>query len=214
MKALGIRTPDVLTRVSEYVPEIIEMVQKIIANGYALVLQTQFIPQLLTLLCISYVAKEGTDGPKSVYFDTAAFTTAKQHHYGKLEPWSIGNNKLLAEGEGALAAGGEEKRNSNDFALWKASKPGEPAWDSPWGKGRPGWHIECSAMAGMILGKTMDVHSGGVDLKFPHHDNELAQSEAYFNNDQWVNYFLHAGHLHIDGLKVKTASQIEFLMLT
>jgi cysteinyl-tRNA synthetase len=184
MKALGIRTPDVLTRVSEYVPEITEMVQKIIDNGFG------------------YVAKESSEGPKSVYFDTAAFTAAKEHHYGKLEPWSIGNNKLLAEGEGALASGGEEKRNSNDFALWKASKPGEPAWDSPWGRGRPGWHIECSAMAGKILGKTMDVHSGGEDLKFPHHDNELAQSEAYFNNDQWVNYFLHAGHLNIDGLKM------------
>lgn len=71
-----------------------------------------------------------------------------------------------------------EKKSVNDFALWKASKSGEPWWDSPWGKGRPGWHIECSVMASAILGETLDIHTGGVDLKFPHHDNELAQAEV------------------------------------
>lgn len=71
-----------------------------------------------------------------------------------------------------------EKRSPNDFALWKRSKAGEPSWDSPWGKGRPGWHIECSAMASAICGETLDIHTGGVDLKFPHHDNEIAQSEV------------------------------------
>lgn len=71
-----------------------------------------------------------------------------------------------------------EKKSQTDFALWKKSKSGEPAWDSPWGKGRPGWHIECSAMASTICGKTLDIHTGGVDLKFPHHDNEIAQSEV------------------------------------
>lgn len=71
-----------------------------------------------------------------------------------------------------------EKHSPNDFALWKRSKPGEPAWDSPWGRGRPGWHIECSAMASTIFGPTLDIHTGGVDLKFPHHDNEIAQSEV------------------------------------
>lgn len=83
---------------------------------------------------------------------------------------------------------------------WKASKPGEPSWPSPWGEGRPGWHIECSAMASEVLGKVIDLHSGGSDLRFPHHDNELAQSEAYWSASgntrvQWVNYFLHTGHL-------------------
>ncbi|KAG5438763.1 hypothetical protein PCANB_002483 [Pneumocystis canis] len=96
----------------------------------------------------------------------------------------------------------EEKKASGDFALWKAAKPGEPSWDSPWGKGRPGWHIECSTMATEILGSEIDIHSGGIDLAFPHHDNEIAQSEAFFNNDQWVNYFLHIGHLHIEGQKM------------
>ena len=94
------------------------------------------------------------------------------------------------------------KRNPSDFALWKSSKPGEPVWDSPWGKGRPGWHIECSVMASAVLGDNMDIHSGGIDLAFPHHDNELAQSEAYYNCPQWVNYFLHAGHLHVEGQKM------------
>ena len=98
---------------------------------------------------------------------------------------------------GELTAAGGDKRNTSDFALWKTSKPGEPAWDSPWGKGRPGWHIECSAMASDVIGEVMDIHTGGVDLKFPHHDNELAQSEAHYCNKQWVNYFIHSGHLKV-----------------
>merc|ERR1719238_482360 len=109
----------------------------------------------------------------------------------------------MAEGEGALsAAKAGEKKSPNDFALWKFSKPGEPAWPSPWGPGRPGWHIECSVMASEVLGENMDIHAGGCDLKFPHHDNELAQAEAYWGHHQWVNYFLHCGHLHIKGLKM------------
>jgi cysteinyl-tRNA synthetase len=95
-----------------------------------------------------------------------------------------------------------EKRSLTDFALWKSSKAGEPWWESPWGKGRPGWHIECSVMASAICGESLDIHTGGVDLKFPHHDNELAQAEAYFDNDNWVKYFLHAGHLTISGCKM------------
>ena len=109
----------------------------------------------------------------------------------------------LKEGEGDLTVTGDgEKRSDNDFAVWKNSKPGEPSWESPWGRGRPGWHIECSVMASEILGESMDIHSGGVDLKFPHHDNELAQSEAYHGNDHWIRYFLHSGHLTIAGCKM------------
>ncbi|KAJ3343694.1 hypothetical protein HDU83_005544 [Entophlyctis luteolus] len=208
MDALNIRRPDVLTRVSEYVPEIVAFVEKIIANGYA-------------------YESEG-----SVYFDTHRFDKSPNHHYAKLEPWSASNMKLIQEGEGDLSAAnklGKKKRNDADFALWKSSKPGEPAWDSPWGAGRPGWHIECSAMAGDVLGEQMDIHSGGIDLAFPHHDNELAQSEAHYNCAQWVNYFLHAGHLHTEGqkmskslknfdsisdaLKTNTASQIRIMFL-
>ncbi|KAI9497931.1 tRNA synthetases class I (C) catalytic domain-containing protein [Zychaea mexicana] len=178
MKALNVLSPSVKTRVSEFVPEIVTYVKKIIANGYA------------------YEA----DG--SVYFDTARFDGHEGHHYAKLEPKSKGDIALIEDGEGSLGTKLQGKRSQNDFALWKASKPGEPVWDSPWGKGRPGWHIECSVMASAVLGDNMDIHSGGVDLAFPHHDNELAQSEAHYNCPQWVNYFLHAGHLHVEGQKM------------
>mmetsp|Transcript_17599 Transcript_17599/g.29164 ORF Transcript_17599/g.29164 Transcript_17599/m.29164 type:complete len:327 (+) Transcript_17599:208-1188(+) len=179
MTSLGVRPPDVLTRVSEYVPQIIQYIERIIANGFAY------------------------DSNGSVYFDVGKFSSDPSHSYAKLQPNAIGDASLLQEGEGALSSAyGSEKRSPGDFALWKRSKEGEPSWDSPWGPGRPGWHIECSAMASDIIGEKMDVHAGGVDLKFPHHDNELAQSEAYFKSDQWVNYFLHTGHLHIDGLKM------------
>eukprot|EP00736_Rhodelphis_marinus_P011170 Rmarinus@m.2364 len=177
MEALGIRPPSAMTRVSEYIPEIISYIEKIIENGF------------------------GYESNGSVYFNTVDF--AKSHVYCKLQPSAAGSTGLLAEAEGALSAGTEsEKRCQNDFALWKKSKPGEPEWDSPWGKGRPGWHIECSAMASDLLGKQFDIHCGGEDLRFPHHDNELAQAEAHYGHQQWVNYFLHAGHLHIDGCKM------------
>ncbi|KAG1654827.1 hypothetical protein FOA52_009108 [Chlamydomonas sp. UWO 241] len=178
LQALGCRNPDVLTRVSEYIPEIISYVEKIIANGMAY------------------------ESNGSVYFDTRSFRGCG-HTYGKLKPWAVGSALLAAESEANFET--SEKRSPTDFALWKASKPGEPFWASPWGAGRPGWHIECSAMASSILGAKMDVHTGGEDLKFPHHDNELAQAEAFYHDEgcrQWVNYFLHAGHLEIEGLKM------------
>mmetsp|Transcript_21159 Transcript_21159/g.38307 ORF Transcript_21159/g.38307 Transcript_21159/m.38307 type:complete len:803 (-) Transcript_21159:92-2500(-) len=182
MRALGIREPDVLTRVTEYVPQIIAFVEKIIGKGLAY----------------------KSNG--SVYLSLDAFQAAG-HNYRKLNPAGPGGEATsaaeMAEGEGALGGGeSSEKRNPNDFALWKASKAGEPAWDSSFGPGRPGWHIECSVVAGDILGERIDIHSGGEDLKFPHHDNELAQSEACFGCKQWVNYFTHTGHLHIEGLKM------------
>lgn len=154
MEALRVRPADIVTRVSEYIPEIVQFVEKIIERGYA------------------YEA----DG--SVYFNVAAFKASPRHDYAKLEPWSAGSANLLEEGEGSLGSKLRGKRAAADFALWKQSKDGEPSWPSPWGPGRPGWHIECSAMASEILGETMDIHSGGIDLAFPHHDNELAQSEV------------------------------------
>ncbi|KAI0026764.1 tRNA synthetases class I (C) catalytic domain-containing protein [Vararia minispora EC-137] len=179
MDRLRVRRPDTITRVTEYVPEIVVFVERIVDNGYG------------------YALEDG-----SVYFDTRAFDGAKGHVYAKLEPWSRGNRALLEEAEGALASTTGGKRSPADFALWKASKPGEPAWESPWGPGRPGWHIECSVMASAVFGESMDIHSGGIDLAFPHHDNEVAQSEAYHECHSWVNYFLHTGHLHIEGLKM------------
>lgn len=171
-----VQPPDVLTRVSEYIPQILKCISGILDNKFA------------------YVSNE------SVYFDTAAFS--KTHSYAKLEPENLGNTKLANEGEGSLSSGTSDKKNPSDFALWKKSKEGEPKWESPWGWGRPGWHIECSAMASDILGAVLDIHSGGEDLRFPHHDNELAQSEAFFGSQQWVNYFIHSGHLHINGCKM------------
>ena len=140
----------------------------------------------------------------SVYFDTHGFDGHKGHCYAKLCPNAADRTTaLIEEAEGVLSLSSvSEKKNPADFALWKASKPGEPAWPSPWGMGRPGWAIECSAMAGAVAPGVLDLHSGGIDLAFPHHDNELAQSEAQFDIPQWVNYFIHTGHLHISGLKM------------
>jgi cysteinyl-tRNA synthetase len=118
----------------------------------------------------------------SVYFDTVKFDRSPNHCYAKLEPHSASNVKLLSEAEGELSNSTTTKKNQCDFALWKLSKPGEPCWDSKWGSGRPGWHIECSVMASAVVGEQMDIHSGGIDLSFPHHDNELAQSEVINSN--------------------------------
>lgn len=178
MDALGILRPDVVTRITRYMDG---RVQKFIER--------------LEELGVAYCSAG------SVYFDIDVFQSMG-YHYRKLVPAMCASAKEMEEGEGALAAEDAEKRNPNDFALWKKSKPGEPAWESKWGPGRPGWHIECSVMATDINGEYLDIHAGGEDLKFPHHDNEMAQSEAYLKRSQWTNYFWHAGHLHIEGLKM------------
>jgi len=177
MTSLGVKEPDVITRVTEYVPQIVDYIQGIVDNGFAY------------------------ESNGSVYFDTTKFKS-KGYDYRKCKPGVDTTAEEMAEGEGALAGGGSEKRCINDFAIWKSSKPGEPSWESPWGGGRPGWHIECSVMASDVIGENIDIHGGGVDLMFPHHDNEMAQAEAYHQCNQWVNYFMHAGHLHIKGLKM------------
>ena len=134
----------------------------------------------------AYVAPSG-----SVYFDVTTYP-----HYGELsgrvhpEQWRQEEDVL------------REKRHPFDFALWKAWKPGEPYWESPWGRGRPGWHIECSVMSSRYLGDQFDIHGGGQDLIFPHHENERAQSEAFFGKRPWVRYWLHTGYLTISGEKM------------
>ncbi|XP_023703007.1 probable cysteine--tRNA ligase, mitochondrial isoform X2 [Cryptotermes secundus] len=161
MASLNIMPPTVVTKVTNFIPQIINFVQKIIDKGQA------------------YNTEDG-----SVYFDTKSYT-----QYGKLLP------NIPREDSSVTY-----KRSAMDFALWKGSKPGEPCWPSPWGPGagRPGWHIECSTMASDILGSNIDIHSGGVDLLFPHHENEEAQSCVYHGVGQWVNYWLHSGMEYTD----------------
>ncbi|MDR1959178.1 MAG: cysteine--tRNA ligase [Planctomycetaceae bacterium] len=142
---------------------------------------TEYMPHIIefTQSLIDKGIAYASDG--DVYFDVTKF-----RDYGKLSHRSL--EQML--GEGGLTA--EQKRSPCDFALWKAAKPGEPAWDSPWGKGRPGWHIECSVMSGCLLGETFDIHGGGLDLVFPHHENEIAQSEARYDKPM-AKYWMHNG---------------------
>ncbi|XP_026748800.2 cysteine--tRNA ligase, mitochondrial [Galleria mellonella] len=127
---------------------------------------------------MAYIASDG-----SVYFDTSKYPS-----YGKLQ-------RAQESGE----PNSDHKRNNMDFALWKGHKPGEPSWDVSWGEGRPGWHIECSAMVSKVFGSQLDFHAGGIDLQFPHHENEETQSCAFHNMRQWANYWIHVGHLHVKG---------------
>ncbi len=165
---LGLAKPDMEPRATEYVPQIVAMIAKLIERDYA------------------YVAPNGD----------VMYAVAKFAGYGKL------SGKILADlRAGARVEIDEAKRDPVDFVLWKHAKPGEPAWESPWGPGRPGWHIECSAMSTALLGTTFDLHGGGMDLKFPHHENEIAQSCAA-TGDRFVNLWVHNGFVNIDDEKM------------
>jgi cysteinyl-tRNA synthetase len=183
---LRIRAPHAYPKVSEHIAGIVEMTQTLIKKGHAYVGQTGPAHP------VSGSPAAGKDDGQSVYFSVAS-----DPDYGKLS--HLDREKML-EGVRKDVAGG--KRDAADFALWKATKPNEGvAWDSPWGKGRPGWHIECSVMAKALLGETIDVHGGGWDLIFPHHENELAQSESA-NDKPFVHYWLHVGFLTVEGVKM------------
>jgi cysteinyl-tRNA synthetase len=152
---------------------------------------TETIPAIIDF--VDALVKKGNayavDG--NVYFAVDSFS-----QYGKLSKQSIDDLE-----SGSRIDISDEKRNPLDFALWKKAKPGEPSWDSPWGLGRPGWHIECSVMSTTILGETIDIHAGGQDLIFPHHENEIAQSEAK-TGKTYVNYWMHNGFINIDNQKM------------
>lgn len=171
MDELGIARADVEPKATDHISEMIDVIDSLIKKGYA------------------YAVQEGDD--KSVYFEVDKFP-----EYAKLSKKD--KKDLLA---GARVDIDERKKSPMDFALWKASKEGEPWWDSPWGKGRPGWHIECTAMAIKHLGETVDIHGGGADLIFPHHENEIAQSEAY-TDKPFAKYWVHNGFITIDKEKM------------
>lgn len=154
-------------KVTEFIEPIITMIEKIIENGFAYVVEGE------------------------VFYDIEAFET-----YGGLS-----GKKLDELNAGHRVDVDSRKKKALDFSLWKPAKPGEPSWDSPWGKGRPGWHIECSAMSASILGEQIDIHGGGVDLIFPHHENEVAQSEAC-TGKKFVKYWMHNNYINVGGDKM------------
>ncbi len=166
--ALGILPPDYEPKATEFIPQMLTLIQKLLDRGHA------------------YIATNG-----DVCFDVRSF-----HEYGKLSGRDI--DKLKA---GARLDINDTKRDPLDFVLWKISKPGEPKWSSPWGEGRPGWHIECSAMSTNILGQPFDIHGGGMDLKFPHHENEIAQSESACDHT-FAQLWMHVGLLQVEGEKM------------
>ena len=167
-KALHILSADKEPRATRYIPQIIQLIEKLIENESA------------------YIGQNG-----DVYFDVRRFKD-----YGKLSNCNL--DELRA---GARVEVSENKHDPLDFVLWKQAKRGEPKWDSPWGCGRPGWHIECSAMSSSLLGQPFDIHGGGLDLKFPHHENEIAQSEAA-EKKLFVKLWMHAGLLKIEKEKM------------
>jgi cysteinyl-tRNA synthetase len=165
--ALGVLAPEVEPKATEHVPEMIALIERLVAGSYAYVV----------------------DG--DVYFEIRRFPP-----YGRLSGKNL--DELLV---GARVEVDERKRDPRDFALWKSAKPGEPAWDSPWGPGRPGWHIECSAMSLRYLGESFDIHGGGEDLIFPHHECEIAQSEAV-TGKVFARYWLHNGMVNMGAEKM------------
>ena len=166
---LGVLPPTYEPRATGHIPEMVELMQRLIDRGHAY----------------------AVDG--DVYFDVRSFPS-----YGSLTGQKLENLEPAADTDTD-----ERKRDPRDFALWKATKPGEPttaSWDTPWGRGRPGWHLECSAMAGKYLGEAFDIHGGGLDLRFPHHENELAQSCAA--GERFAQYWMHNGWVTLGGEKM------------
>lgn len=172
MNLLNVLPADAYPRVTETIPEIISMISRLISSGHAY---------------------ESSDG---VYFEI----NSAPEKYGQLTGQTL---EMVQEGAGGrVNTTGSGKKNHRDFALWKSAKENEPYWDSPWGKGRPGWHIECSAMSLEYLGEKFDIHGGGSDLMFPHHEAEIFQSECCLNHEPVVQYWIHNGMINVDGEKM------------
>lgn len=174
MERVGVLPPDVRPKATEEIDEMIALVGRLIEAGHAYVVEGD------------------------VYFDLRSFPAYGQLSHRHIDELEGGHRDLQAS---AIAGIEDRKRDPLDFALWKAAKPEEPFWDSPWGPGRPGWHIECSAMSRKYLGLPLDIHGGGADLIFPHHENEMAQSEAAFD-EPFCRYWLHGGMLQLNAEKM------------
>ena len=175
-EGLNVKTPTVRPRATEHIGEIIKIVKDLVESGHA------------------YVAHNG-----DVYFRVKSDPGYGKLSHLNLDDLESGNRELRSQMDDDL------KEDPADFAVWKAAKPGEPSWNSPWGQGRPGWHIECSAMARKHLGKTIDLHAGGQDLIFPHHENEIAQSECA-NGCTFSHYWMHNGFLNINNQKMSKSA--------
>lgn len=173
---LNVKTPTVRPRATEHIGEIIGIVKDLVESGHA------------------YVARNG-----DVYFRVKSDPDYGKLSHLNLDDLESGNRALRSQMDDDL------KEDPADFAVWKAAKPGEPYWESPWGHGRPGWHIECSAMARKHLGETIDIHAGGEDLIFPHHENEIAQSECA-NGCEFAHYWMHNAFLNIDNRKMSKSA--------
>jgi cysteinyl-tRNA synthetase len=173
-KALGCLAPTVEPRATDHIAEMIALIEMLIAKGHA------------------YETLELNSGDHHVLFDVRSMPA-----YGRLSKRSL--DEMIA---GARVEVAPYKRGPMDFVLWKPSSAGEPGWPSPWGRGRPGWHIECSAMSWKHLGEMFDIHGGGIDLLFPHHENEMAQSCSAFGHDVMANFWMHNGHLQVEGEKM------------
>lgn len=175
-EGLNVKEPTVRPRATQHIAQIQELIADLLESRHA------------------YVAKNG-----DVYFRVKSFSEYGKLSHLRLEELESGTRTLRHQTDDDV------KEDPADFAVWKAAKPGEPCWDSPWGKGRPGWHIECSAMARTHLGKTIDIHAGGQDLIFPHHENEIAQSECA-NGCTFARYWVHNGFLNIDNEKMSKSA--------
>ena len=173
MRAVGVMDPDVRPKATEEIPAMIELISELVEGGHA-------------------YEVEG-----DVYFSVRSYPGYGQLSGRNVDEMESGHRELRSDGQGLE----DRKRDPLDFAVWKAAKPGEPAWESPWGPGRPGWHIECSAMSRKYLGLPFDIHGGGADLVFPHHENERAQSEAACGCT-FANYWMHGGMLQINAEKM------------
>lgn len=183
MHAAGVQDPDIRPKATEEIDTMIKLVQRLINKGHAY----------------------AVDG--DVYFAVRSYSAYGELSNRNVDEMESGHRELRADGQGLE----DRKRDPLDFALWKAAKPGEPSWESPWGQGRPGWHIECSAMSEKYLHLPFDIHGGGADLCFPHHENERAQSEAAFDTT-FANYWMHGGMLQINSEKM-SKSLGNFLLL-